>query len=203
MRLPFISRARYDAALTEIEALRRRVVTTEERHDEAEGERRRLANQLATAKTEVRQLTGRNRRLWGLLEQHRDKGSLGMLRQHRTRLERALKGCARYMAAYWKARAEIADLTRRLARGNETIIELRTRLITTEDRAKRAESLLATVTERPIDGAPAQRDESLAGQLRRAQDHARALDRQLAEVTAANHACTCQNEKQAEEVATP
>ncbi len=43
------------------------------------------------------------RNLIGLLEHHRDMGSLGLLRQHRNRLERALRACARY-------RAEIAAL---------------------------------------------------------------------------------------------
>jgi len=44
------------------------------------------------------------RNLRGLLEHHRDQGSLGILRTTRTRLTRALMACARY-------RAEIARLT--------------------------------------------------------------------------------------------
>ncbi|MFF4552771.1 hypothetical protein [Streptomyces sp. NPDC001422] len=43
---------------------------------------------------------------------------------------------------------------------------------------------------RPIDGASAG-PLPLTTQLRRAKDHASALDRQLATVTAANQACTC------------
>jgi chromosome segregation ATPase len=202
MKSLFVSRARHQAALSEIDALRVRVLATEKRHDEAEGERRDLADQLNTEQAKVRQLTGRTRRLHGLLEHHRDQGSLGMLRQHRTRLDRALRGCARYMAAYWRARAEIADLTRRLSRATESLIDLRRQLSDAHERARKAEALVAMASERPIDGAPAQRDESLAAELRRARDHARALDRRLAEVTAANHACTCQTAA-AEEVAAP
>lgn len=189
----FVSRTRHQAALSEITSLRRRVVATEQRHDEAEGERRELAKELAAAAAANRQLEARTRRLHGLLEHHRDMGSFGMLRQHHTRLERALRGCARYMAAYWKARAEIADLTRRLARATEGLIDLRRQLSDANERARKAETLAAMATERPIDGAPAHRDESLAGQLRRARNHARALDQRLAELTAANHACTCQH----------
>ncbi|WP_329047079.1 hypothetical protein [Streptomyces sp. NBC_01422] len=44
------------------------------------------------------------RNLRGLLEHHRDQGSLGILRTTRTRLTRALRACARY-------RAEVARLT--------------------------------------------------------------------------------------------
>ncbi|MFH9368091.1 hypothetical protein ACH4K8_20715 [Streptomyces anulatus] len=44
------------------------------------------------------------RNLRGLLEHHRDQGSLGILRTTRTRLARALKACARY-------RADVARLT--------------------------------------------------------------------------------------------
>lgn len=40
---PPVSRVRYDTARAEIETLRRRVTATEQRHDEAEEERRRLA----------------------------------------------------------------------------------------------------------------------------------------------------------------
>ncbi|MGW3025820.1 hypothetical protein [Streptomyces sp. NPDC001221] len=47
MRWPFVSRARYDDALTEAAGLRRRVLNTEDRHDEVEDERRRLAGQYA------------------------------------------------------------------------------------------------------------------------------------------------------------
>ncbi|MFD5709541.1 hypothetical protein ACFWHW_03950 [Streptomyces pharetrae] len=196
----FVSRTRHQAALSEITSLRRRVVATEQRHDQAEGERRDLAGLLAAEQTKVRRLTVRNRRLWTLLERHRDQGSLGLLRQHRTRLDRALKACARYMAAYWTARAEITDLNRRLGRTTDSLISLRAQLSEAEARARRAEALLATTTERPIDGAPSRRDESLAGQLRRSRDHARALDQRLAELTTANHACTCQQAR-AEEVA--
>jgi chromosome segregation ATPase len=46
MRLPFVSRRQHD---TEIAALRRRVLTTEELHDKVEDERRRLAKELAAA----------------------------------------------------------------------------------------------------------------------------------------------------------
>lgn len=43
----FVSRARHAAVVAENAGLRRRVVATEARHDEAEGERRRLADELA------------------------------------------------------------------------------------------------------------------------------------------------------------
>ncbi|MFI8351239.1 hypothetical protein [Streptomyces sp. NPDC085596] len=45
MKLPFVTRARYEKALAEIDGLRRRVLDTEARHDQAEGERRRIASQ--------------------------------------------------------------------------------------------------------------------------------------------------------------
>jgi hypothetical protein len=47
MRLPFVSRRRYDDDLAEITGLRRRIVATEERHDEAEEERRQAVDELA------------------------------------------------------------------------------------------------------------------------------------------------------------
>lgn len=58
MRWPFVSRAQHEAALDEIDNLRRRVVATEARHDEVEAKRRRLAGWLAEAKTANTRLTG-------------------------------------------------------------------------------------------------------------------------------------------------
>lgn len=59
MKWPFVSRAQHEAALTEIDNLRRRVMATEARHDEVEAKRRRLAGWLAEAKTANTRLTGR------------------------------------------------------------------------------------------------------------------------------------------------
>jgi predicted RNase H-like nuclease (RuvC/YqgF family) len=55
----FVTRRRLDAALAEIEGLRRRVLATEARHDEAEGKRRNLARWLAEAEAANKRLTGR------------------------------------------------------------------------------------------------------------------------------------------------
>lgn len=52
----FITRRRYDA---EVSALKRRVLATEARHDEAEEKRRRLARMLAEATSENRRLKSR------------------------------------------------------------------------------------------------------------------------------------------------
>ncbi|MFF4661979.1 hypothetical protein [Streptomyces sp. NPDC001282] len=50
------------------------------------------------------------RNLRGLLEHHRDQGSLGILRTTRTRLARALKACARYRAEITAQAARITTL---------------------------------------------------------------------------------------------
>lgn len=187
--IPFVSRTRHQAALAEITALRRRVVNTEQRHDQVEDERRDLAKELAVATAANVRLTGRVRRLWHLLEHHRDQGSLGLLRQHRTRLDRALRGCARYMAAYWKARAENASLNRQVARTTETLATVRLQWSHAEDRAKRAEALLAQSTERPIDGAPLRpgsEELRLRQELHRSRRAQAALDEQRSELIRIN-----------------
>ncbi|MEU9760257.1 hypothetical protein AB0D98_10915 [Streptomyces sp. NPDC047987] len=57
------------------------------------------------------------RNLRGLLEHHRDQGSLGILHATRTRLSRALKACARYRAEITAQAARITTLEH-VAAGN-------------------------------------------------------------------------------------
>jgi chromosome segregation ATPase len=92
----FVSRSRHGAALAEVEELRRRVLATEARHDEAEGERRRLADQLAGADAANRRVHDRNRYLTEQLETAREAAQDGALDEMGRRLDRALRACARY-----------------------------------------------------------------------------------------------------------
>lgn len=94
----FVSRARHAAALAEIAELRRRVLATEARHDEVEGERRRLAAGLAEADAANRRLHGRNQHLTEQLETAREAAQDGALEEMGHRLDRALRACARYRA---------------------------------------------------------------------------------------------------------
>jgi chromosome segregation ATPase len=58
MKLPFVSRRRYDDDLAEMANLRRRIIATEERHDEAEEERRQAVGELAEVEGKRRRLAG-------------------------------------------------------------------------------------------------------------------------------------------------
>lgn len=191
MQTPFVSRRLYEDVLADRERIRSERNQFAKDRDVHRVAAQTVARQFEEADTANRRLRSRNARLNGLLESMRDKGALGTLRQHHIRLERALRGCARYVAAYWKARAEIAELTRRLNRATEGLIDMRRQLNDVSERVRKAEAVAVMATERPIDGAPARRDTSSAAELRRAKDHARALDQRLAELTAANQRCTC------------
>ncbi|MER6607340.1 hypothetical protein ABT282_15860 [Streptomyces sp. NPDC000927] len=86
------------------------------------------------------------RNLRGLLEHHRDQGSLGILRTTRTRLARALKACARYRAEITEQaaralvqahRREIDALTAQAQQAEATITRLRRSRRTWADHARR------------------------------------------------------------------
>lgn len=72
---------------------------------------------------------------------------------------------------------------------------LNRRVVDAENRARKAQvsrpAAAIVSDELPPDGAPATRDETVDQELRRSRDHARALDRRLSEVTAANARCRC------------
>ncbi len=72
-------------------------------------DRDRLAAEVAELEKRLARSQQSRRNLRGLLEHHRDMGSLGMLRQHRNRLSRALRACARY-------RTDLAQLRTALSR---------------------------------------------------------------------------------------
>ncbi len=96
-----------------------------EQRDEARGQAAAEHTALRTACRQLEDVRARlaksqqgRRNLMGLLEHHRDAGPLGMRRQHRDRLARALRACARYRAelaeqerAHWRV---VAVLSRRM-----------------------------------------------------------------------------------------
>ncbi|MFF5980889.1 hypothetical protein ACFY78_18790 [Streptomyces olindensis] len=94
----FVRRSRYDDLYARYQLALENLAKARTERDTAVSNRRLINGLLAEAQTANRRLDGRNRRLRELLDHHRDKGSLGMLRQHRDRLERALRACARYRA---------------------------------------------------------------------------------------------------------
>lgn len=75
--------------------------------DEMQCDRDRLAAEVAELEKRLARSQQSRRNLRGLLEHHRDMGSLGMLRQHRNRLSRALRACARYRTEVAELRTEV------------------------------------------------------------------------------------------------
>ncbi|MFE7105602.1 hypothetical protein ACFU98_10745 [Streptomyces sp. NPDC057575] len=99
---------------------------------------KQLTTQLAKAEQ------GR-RNLRGLLEHHRDQGSLGILRATRTRLARALKACTRYRAEIARLAARITTLEH-VAEGNRRhVAAVVPELERAEARSEQAEAAIARV----------------------------------------------------------
>ena len=107
------------------------------------------------------------------------------------RVDRLKKVGARILTAYGSKSAEVTGLAARVDEGNTKVENLRKQLFAWEARARVVDPEQAWLA-RPVDGAPALRDETAEARVRRAQDHARDLAARLAEVTAANQRCTCQ-----------
>lgn len=205
MKPPFISRRLYEAALADRERIR--------------GERDQFAkdrnSQRAAAETAARQFAeadAANRRLEGrLIELGRRLSRLAesdpeYAAQLERRVQRLTRGASRYLAAYWKARAEIRDLTTRLGRATEGLIDLRGRLSAAEERARKAEALLETAGARPIDGAPAHRaDEAarLRAELHRSEKARAALDEKCRDLQNVNEVQARQLREHTEGVGTP
>jgi predicted nucleic acid-binding Zn-ribbon protein len=96
MRLPFVSRARLDDALAEIDGLRRRVLDTEERHDEVEDERRRIAEELAAVSIVNRCLTED-------LTKAREQITDGSLAEWRAKAKAAERSADQWQKQYYDA----------------------------------------------------------------------------------------------------
>ncbi|MER5213663.1 hypothetical protein ABT063_24605 [Streptomyces sp. NPDC002838] len=79
----FVRRSTYDSLYARYEFALERLAKAREERGTAVVNRQQISRQLAEADAANQRLVGRNRRLRELLEHQRDKGSLGMLRQHR------------------------------------------------------------------------------------------------------------------------
>lgn len=89
--LPFVTRSAHQAALDEIEKLRRRVLATEARHDEVEGERRNLARMLAEADAANKRLDGSGKELRRRLDAAHDGQRAEAARATRLTVEHAAR----------------------------------------------------------------------------------------------------------------
>jgi predicted nucleic acid-binding Zn-ribbon protein len=177
---PFVARRRHAAALAEIEGLRRRVLATEARHDKVEDERRRIAEELAAARTQLADRVDGST-VVDVLEEHdaRRKAladALGDQKRHQS-WDELIAGVVRLNAA---AEAWMADHAAEKRRADELaagLVEASGEEIKAwEARVKAhwAWKPAADPEKRPIDGASG-RPAHPATDLRRALERCRAL----------------------------
>lgn len=173
MKLPLISRRAYDD-------LRARYEYAVELRAEAREE-------LADWKGSAIRVAGRNTELTRRLEMARYAGGddAEYTAQLERRVERLAKGVGRYLAALWKARAEVARLTKQAAVDKGVKGDLSRRLGLAEQQLRKAEqpAWAEGLPPRPV---------SPSEELLQARAQARALEERLAEMTVANQRCTCQ-----------
>ncbi|MFI5473141.1 hypothetical protein ACIA6D_23240 [Streptomyces cacaoi] len=197
MRLPFVSRRRYDDDLAELAGLRRRIVATEKRHDEAEEERRRAVDELAAASIVNVCLTedlakareqlaayGGRRTVSNVLEEHD---------VHRKALADAL-GEQKYHLNWDQLIAEAARLTKACEEwmaDHTTAVERADRLQAELDDARLLAARLTAAVEtrqafddqgRPVDAAPPVRRDAGSARLRRERALVRKLEQRLSEM---------------------
>lgn len=190
MTWPFVLRSRYDDARAEADRQRDRADKHEKRADTAVFNRQQIARQLMEADAANRRLAGRNIELGRQISQLTEAGPDHLIALE-NRVARLHKVGARILAAYQTRDKEATALAAKADESDTKVKNLRAQLHAWETRASTTNPEKAWEA-RPVDGAPASRDESTAAQLGRAQEHARALERQLAEMTIANHKCNCQ-----------
>jgi hypothetical protein len=87
---PFVTRRYLNAALAEVAKLRQRVLDTEARHDDAEGERRVLAARNAVLHAANLRLQGRNTELARRLDDSTDVAHMAGLERRIEHLEQQL-----------------------------------------------------------------------------------------------------------------
>ena len=148
------------------------------------------AHQLASADAANRRLHDRNVELGRRLARcaEADPDYAAALEQ---RVDRLKKVGARILTAYGSKSAEVTGLAARVDEGNTKVENLRKQLFAWEARARAVDPEQAWLS-RPVDGAPAVRDESVEARVRREKDLNRDLAARLAEMTVANQKCTCQ-----------
>ncbi|MEU5624234.1 hypothetical protein [Streptomyces tendae] len=102
------------------------------------------------------------------------------------RLDRALRGAARWMTAVWSRDRRIAILQQQLDATRTNLVASQARVAELHEQLTKAE---AAADPRPVHGGA--RYPQPSNELRAAKAHAAALDRRLSEVTAANANCKC------------
>jgi hypothetical protein len=90
VKLPFVPRRYLNTALAEVTKLRQRVLDTEDRHDDAEGERRVLAARNAVLHAANLRLEGRNTELARRLDDSTDAAHMAGLERRIQHLEQQL-----------------------------------------------------------------------------------------------------------------
>jgi chromosome segregation ATPase len=186
VRWPFVPRRAYDDLYTRYQQALEAAEKSRAERDSFRAAAQTSARQFVEADTAAKRLEGRVKELSRRIEHGVDSSEGPYVAQ----LERRVERLARTVG---KLRSQAPNLARQIDQAKGLISELRERLAATQERARKAEALLESHAlvhgERPIEGGS--RRPQPPGELLQSRAHARALDRRLAEVTAANQQCTC------------
>ncbi|MFJ6073648.1 hypothetical protein ACIQFU_22875 [Streptomyces sp. NPDC093065] len=182
-----MSRRRVEAELIAVKADRERLRGERDQFLEdrnvAKAAARTAAEKFVEADATNRRLAGRNSELTRRLE---DSAEGAYVTQLETRLQALAKGAARWMLAVWSRDRRISILQQQLDATRTNLVASQARVAELHEELRKAE---AAADPRPPEGGA--RHPRPSSELRAARDHAKALDRRLSEVTAANANCKC------------